>query len=67
MEQADARTIAQQIASGHAYVKHVVNGNDFPEIKSQEELADLIADMMTNPSSVSKHLRDGRQAFWNER
>lgn len=67
MEQKQARRIAEQIAKGHAYTKHVEKGSDFPEIKSRAEFAELIAEVMIDPSSRARPLREGRQAFWSER
>jgi hypothetical protein len=66
MDENSARVIAEQIARGHAYTKHVVERDDFPEIKSREEFAELIGGIMIDPLSITKQLRDGRQAFWNE-
>jgi len=36
MEPDQAQAIAQRIAGGHAYEKHVMKGDDFAEIKSRE-------------------------------
>ena len=63
MEADHARAIAQRIARGHAYVKHVARGEDFPEVKSPEEFSELIAEVLTDPFSAIKELRSGRQAF----
>ena len=62
MEADHARAIAQRIARD-AYVKHVARGEDFPEVKSPEEFAELIAEVLTDPFSAIKELRSGRQAF----
>ena len=67
MDQERARQIAQRIANGHAYAKHVVRGDDFAEIKSRDEFATLIHQVLTDPLSVTKRFRAGRQAFWSER
>jgi len=67
MDEEQAYAIARQISEGHAYKKHVVEGDDFPEIKSREEFADLIHEAITDRLSLEKSLDDGRQAFWSER
>lgn len=67
MDPNQARRIAEEIAKGHAYTKHVDKGSDFPEIKSREEFAELIAEVITDRSSLARQLRAGRQAFWSER
>jgi len=67
MEEEQARAIARRISEGHAYRKHVVRGDDFPEIKSREELAEVIFEVLTDPASLERGLRDGRQAIWNDR
>jgi hypothetical protein len=38
MDEEQARAVARRISEGHAYEKHVVKGDDFPEIKSRGEL-----------------------------
>jgi hypothetical protein len=42
MDHERATAVARRISEGHAYEKHVVEGYDFPEIKSREELAAVI-------------------------
>src|SRR5579875_2265566 len=66
MEAGQARLIANRIACGHAYDKHVVKGDDFPEVKSRREYEDLIWSVLTDSKSHDKTLDDGRQASWNE-
>jgi filamentous hemagglutinin len=67
MDHERATAVARRISAGHAYEKHVVEGYDFPEIKSREELAAVIFEVLTDPASLKRGLRDGREAFWNER
>jgi hypothetical protein len=67
MDEEQARAIARRISVGHAYRKHVVQGDDFPEIKSSEEFAEVIFEILTDPASLERGLRDGRQAFWSDR
>jgi hypothetical protein len=45
----------------------VVRGDDFPEIKRREELAEVIFEVLTDSASLERGLRDGRQAFWSDR
>jgi hypothetical protein len=44
-----------------------VQGDDFPEIKSREELAEVIFGVLTDPASLKRALRGGREAFWSDR
>jgi hypothetical protein len=37
MDRKQARQIADRIADGHAYDKHVARCDEFPEIKSRKE------------------------------
>ena len=53
---------AQAIANGHAFNDH---GGEFPEIETRKEFAQLIDDIMNNPSEV-KHLSNGRTAYWDD-
>ena len=57
--------IAEQIAAGHAYDKHVVEKRDFPWIRSRQDFRDSIARVMRNPTE-RKPLRGGRSAYWHE-
>jgi filamentous hemagglutinin len=52
---------AQAIANGHAFNDH---RGEFPEIENREEFAQLIDDIMNNPSEV-KPLSNGRTAYWD--
>ena len=55
---------ARKIAEGHAFDKHVVQQGEYPEISTREEFADLIAEVMSNPT-VSKSLQGGRTGYWH--
>ena len=57
--------VAQSIANGHAWEKHVILKGDFPEIKTKEEFKKHIEDVINNPSA-SKKLEDGRKIHWQE-
>jgi hypothetical protein len=63
LQDEQTRAIARRISEGHAYEKHVVEGDDFPEIKSRE----VIFQVLTDPASLKRGLREGREAFWNRR
>jgi hypothetical protein len=56
---------AEQIASGHAFDKHVVGQGEYPEYSTREEFARHIDDVIKNPSE-SKPLSNGRSAYWDE-
>ncbi len=57
--------IAEQISAGHAYDKHVVRDDDFPEIKSRREFRNLIMKILRNPTEW-KQLEGGRSGYWDE-
>ena len=61
---AKAAQIAQQIAAGHAYKKHVLERDEFPWIESREEFRDFIAGIIRKPTE-RKPLKDGRTGFWD--
>ncbi len=58
-----AGQLAQRIAGGHAYRKHVVALGEYPSITNPDRFAELIEDVITHPDA-SKPLRNGRHAFW---
>jgi filamentous hemagglutinin len=61
---AKAAEIAQQIAAGHAYDKHVVKQDEFPWIETRDEFGDFIAAIIRKPTE-RKPLKDGRSAYWD--
>lgn len=61
------RETASRIAHGHAFEAHVRAGDDFPEIRTREEFAELIYAILTDPATVKRALLKGREAFWNQR
>ncbi len=54
---------ADDIANGHAYNKHVIDQQEFPEIRNNSDFATLIEDIINNPEE-HKALSNGRHAFW---
>jgi hypothetical protein len=57
--------IAEQIAAGHAYDKHVVEQNEFPWLKSRQDFRELITRILRNPTE-RRRLEGGRSAYWDE-
>jgi len=57
---------AEAIGNGHSYQKHVVDGKEFPKVKTREEFIKEIARVLANPSD-SKKLTRGREAFYDEK
>jgi hypothetical protein len=66
MDHRHAREVAEQTSLGHAFLVHVLEEDDFPEIKSREEFADLIFQVLTDPASARRNLREGREAYWSD-
>jgi filamentous hemagglutinin len=56
---------ARRIAGGHAFDKHVIQRGEYPEISTREEFADLIDEVMSNPTDSKSH-EDGRTAYWHD-
>ena len=59
----DVEGLARRIAEGHAYPKHVVDRDEFPDIPNREQFAGLIARVITL-ADATKTLPDGRRAYW---
>jgi SPP1 gp7 family putative phage head morphogenesis protein len=60
------REVAEKIANGHAYDKHVVKARDFPKIKNRKQFQELIEDVMNNPDEV-RELENGRKVYWRDK
>ncbi|MHB8732984.1 MAG: hypothetical protein ACYDAB_14490 [bacterium] len=58
-------SVADSIANGHSYDKHVGDQGEFPEIHSQAEFKDLISSVVNNPTQ-SGNLSDGRSYYYDQ-
>jgi len=56
--------IAKAMATGHAYDKHVIEERLFPEVKSKDEFAAVIAKVLANPTHQRK-LENDREAYYD--
>jgi hypothetical protein len=65
LPEAEAQQLADLIADGHAYDKHVIEREEFPDISSQDQFSDYIKDILRNPNEV-KSLPRGRTAYWDD-
>ncbi|WP_077927560.1 hypothetical protein [Wohlfahrtiimonas populi] len=56
------------IANGHAFQKHVINGKEFEDlgIKTIDDFQRHINNIIENPSSIIKKLERDRVAFWDD-
>jgi hypothetical protein len=63
----DPYGVAQQIAKGHAWQDHVLDGNEFMSygFESQEQFGNFIHNIMTDPDSETRILNNGRMAWWD--
>ncbi|MGB6056893.1 MAG: RHS repeat-associated core domain-containing protein [Microthrixaceae bacterium] len=61
----NARLAADEIASGHAYTKHVVQRGEFPGIRTRTQFADMVENVINNYDDV-RHLSGGRTAYWRD-
>ena len=57
-----AQLTGEEIAGGHAFRKHVVEGGEFPGITTRSQFAQHIEDVVSN--GVTRALGSGRTAFW---
>ena len=61
----EIRVIANKIANGHAFEKHVLgNSGHIPGVSTKEELANFVEKIMNEPTAVKK-LENGRIGFWH--
>jgi hypothetical protein len=58
--------IAEAIANGHSYEKHVVKEKLFPEVKDREDFAKLIGKVIAN-AAHHKELENDREAFYDQK
>jgi hypothetical protein len=58
--------IANAIAMGHSYEKHVVGEKLFPEVKSPDDFMGLIANVLANPTHHRK-LENNREAYFDSK
>jgi hypothetical protein len=58
------KKIANAIANGHAYEKHVVDEKLFPEVKSVKEFADVIGKVLAN-ATHHRDLENDREAYYD--
>ncbi|HTR85354.1 MAG TPA: hypothetical protein VMI56_12810 [Reyranella sp.] len=56
--------VARKIAEGHAFSKHVIKKNEYPEISSREEFVRHVENAMTN-ATETRELDRGRKAYWH--
>jgi hypothetical protein len=63
-DRAYAKRIGEEISSGHAFDKHVVERGEFPGVTTREQFASLIEDAVIN--GESRVLNRGRTAYWSE-
>jgi RHS repeat-associated protein len=57
-----AQLAGKEIANGHAYQKHVIDGAEYPDVSSRQQFADLIED--TVATGERRDLSRGRTAYW---
>jgi hypothetical protein len=63
-DRADAKLIGEQISSGHAFDKHVVERGEFPGISTRKQFAGLIVGVVMN--GEPRVLNGGRTAYWSD-
>ncbi|MGD0706199.1 MAG: hypothetical protein ABSA02_40755 [Trebonia sp.] len=63
-DKAYAKRIGDEISSGHAFDKHVVERGEFPGVTTRKQFANLIEDAVMN--GESRVLSRGRTAYWTD-
>ena len=58
-----AQLTGEEIAGGHAFVKHVVENGEFPGVQTRVQFASIIEDTVLN--GEKRTLSGGRTAFWD--
>ena len=66
MATTDAESIANQIANGHAFGKHVVQQGEFPMVSTVDQFAQGAKNVLLSPETQVRALSGGRTAYWNE-
>ena len=61
----NSQLAAEEIAGGHAFGKHVLERGEFPGVRTREEFAAVVENVIENFDEV-RHLRNGRTAFWKD-
>ena len=59
-----AQLAGEELAGGHAFVKHVVQQGEFPGIRTRTQFAAHVEDVIVNGRMRS--LAGGRTAYWSE-
>lgn len=59
-----AQLAEEEIASGHSFAKHVVDGGEFAGISTRSQFADHIDDVILN--GEMRPLGGGRSAYWSD-
>jgi hypothetical protein len=57
--------MAEEIAGGHAFAKHVIQQAEFPGITLRSQFASEIENFLNSPGTIMRDLSGGRSAFWN--
>ena len=57
------RGIAEDIANGHSYGKHVVTQAEFPGVTDRTQFAAIVKGVMDSPDAT-RNLSGGRIAYW---
>ena len=61
----NTQLVAEEIAGGHAYGKHVWEQGEFPGIRTREQFAEMVENVMVNYDET-RALGAGRTAFWKD-
>ena len=57
--------VADKIANGHAFEKHVIERLEFPGVRTPAELAGIVRSVLSSRGSLVRDLQNGRSAFYD--
>jgi filamentous hemagglutinin len=57
---------AKQIADGHAFEKHIIQGKEFPGISTRQQFQEYLEQIMNSPKTLVKILSSGRTGFYDK-
>ena len=60
------RLIAEELASGHAFGKHVLEQGEFPGVRTRAQFASEIEEFLNSPDTVMKNGANGKTYYWND-
>jgi Pretoxin HINT domain len=66
--QLNSQLIGEEVASGHAFDKHVVEGGEFADlgVSTRQQYANFVEDIVDNPATPTRYASDGTTYYLDE-